>query len=583
MPVQVKLALMKNIGEQIYDFVIIGSGFGGSVSAMRLTEKGYSVLVLERGKRFEDKDFPKSNWNLPKYLWLPALRFHGFFEMTFMNGLLAFHGSGVGGGSLVYGNVLIEPDDRLFASPSWSHLNDWKRELQPHYGSARKMLGVVRNPRLTPSDQVCKEIAESLGYGHTFEPLPVGVFFGEENVQVADPYFGGAGPERTGCNFCGGCLVGCRYGAKNTLVKNYLYFAEKNGAEVRAEVKVMDIRPLTTDDGGQDTIDGRWRRPDWRSHVEGSANMDARYAVVYQSSTSPIKRKQMVFAKNVIVSAGTIGTLELLFRCRDETKSLCRISGQLGNRVRTNSENILGVTTRDRDVDYSKGIAITSIFNADEVTRVEPVRFADGQNFNRVMTAPLVEGTNNIFMRLLKTLWAIISHPWDFLYGKIFAHWARYSTILLVMQTEENLTRIRLGRSFFTLGRKGLVIHNDKEHSAESLPLAQQITRTFAEKVNGFAAAVFTDSVLNFPSTAHLMGGVPFGKSEEDGVIDLNFEVLNYPGLYVVDGSVMPANPGVNPSLTIAALAEYAMSKIQSKQENPQVARHIPTTGVDHV
>lgn len=525
-----------------YDYVIIGSGFGGSVSAMRLTEKGYSVLVLERGKRFEDKDFPKSNWNLPKYLWLPALRFHGFFEMTFMNGLLAFHGSGVGGGSLGYGNALIEPDERLFAAPSWSHITDWKKELQPHYATARKMLGVARNPRLTPADEVCKEIAESLGYGHTFEPLPVGVFFGEENVTVADPFFGGAGPARVGCNFCGGCLVGCRFGAKNTLVKNYLYFAEKNGAVVIPEVKVRDIKPLHP---GQE---------------DGS-----RYEVHYRSSTSLVPRHSVVRARNVIVAAGTLGTLELLFRCRDETKSLAKISAQLGDRVRTNSENILGVTARNRDVDYSKGIAITSIFNADEVTRVEPVRFADGQNFNRVMTAPLIEGTNNIFMRLLKILWAIVSQPWDFLYGKIFSHWARYSTILLVMQTEENLTRIRLGRSFFTFGRKGLVIQNEKEHSAESLPLAHQITRAFAEKVNGFSAAVFTDSLFNFPSTAHLMGGVPFGKNDHEGVIDLDFQVFNYPGLYVVDGSVMPANPGVNPSLTITALAEYAMSKIEKK------------------
>ena len=462
--------------------------------------------------------------------------------MTFMNGLLAMHGSGVGGGSLGYGNVLIEPDDRLFASPSWSHLNDWKTELQPHYDSARKMLGVTRNPRRLPADEVCQQIAESLGYGHTFESLPVGIFFGEENVKVADPFFGGAGPERVGCNFCGGCMVGCRYGAKNTLMKNYLYFAEKNGATITPEVKVIDIKPLPT-----------------------QLETDPRYEVRYRSSTSFLPHHSSVRARSVIVSAGTIGTLELLFHCRDETKSLHKISGQLGNRVRTNSENILGVTARTRGVDYSKGIAISSIFNADEVTRVEPVRFNDGSSFFRILSAPIIGGTNNMLMRFVKTLWDILSHPWDFLYGKIFASWARLTTILLVMQTEENLTRIRLGRSFFTFGRKGLVVQHEKEHTAESLPLAHAITRAFAEKVDGVSATSFTDSLFNFPTTAHLMGGVPFGKSENDGVIDLDFQVFNYPGLYVVDGSVMPANPCVNPSLTITALAEYAMSKIQNK------------------
>ncbi len=529
--------------QECYDYVIIGSGFGGSVSAMRLREKGYSVLVLERGKRFEDHEFPKTNWNLPRYLWLPALRFFGIFEMTFMNGLLALHGSGVGGGSLMYGNVLIEPDDRLFSAPSWKHLNDWKQVLRPHYDSARRMLGVAINPRLWPADDKCREIADEMGRGDSFQPLPVGVFFGEADKTVPDPYFGGKGPARTGCNFCGGCMVGCRYNAKNTLVKNYLYFAEKLGAEVIPQVKVRDIRSLSVkqDDG-------------------------ARYEVFYSSSTAFFFRPlSHVRARNVIVSAGTLGTLELLFHCRDVTQSLAQISQRLGDHVRTNSENILGVTARGRDVDYSKGIAITSIFSADEVTRVEPVRYSDGQTFIRVMTAPLIDGANNILSRLLKTLWVIIRHPWDFFYGKFFARWARFTTILLVMQTEENLTRVRLGRSFFTFGRRGLVIRNEKEHSADSLSLANDITRAFAKKVDGIPAAAFTDTLFNFPTTAHLMGGVPFGRDPSDGVIGLDFQVFNYPGLYVVDGSVMPANPGVNPSLTITALAEYAMSKMPTK------------------
>jgi cholesterol oxidase len=530
--------------QEVYDYVIVGSGFGGSVSAMRLTEKGYSVLILERGKRFEDKDFPKTNWNIWKYLWLPALRCFGTFEMTFMNGLLALHGSGVGGGSLMYGNVLIEPDDRLFAAPSWKHLNNWKSELQPHYATARRMLGVARNPRLWPADEKCKEIAEKLGYGDTFEPLPVGVFFGRENETVPDPYFDGQGPARMGCNFCGGCMVGCRYNAKNTLVKNYLFFAEKQGARIIPEVKARDIQPLP----------------------EGQPDR-ARYEVVYSSSTTfLLKPENRIRTRNVIVSAGSIGTLELLFRCREVTGSLPRLSRRLGDRVRTNSENILGATSRDRDVDFSKGIAITSIFSADEVTRVEPVRYSDGSSFIRLMVAPLIDSGHNIPSRILKTLLEIIRHPIDFFYTKFFSRWARYTTILLVMQTEENLTRLRLGHSFFTFGHKGLIIRPEKEHSASDLTLASRITRLFAEKINGTPQAAFTDSLFNFPTTAHLMGGVPFGRDDQEGVIDLDFQVFNYPGLYIVDGSVMPANPGVNPSLTITALAEYAMSKVPKKK-----------------
>jgi len=537
--------------QKVYDYVIIGSGFGGSVSAMRLTEKGYSVLVLERGKRYRSQDFPKSNWNIWKFLWLPALRCHGIFEMTFMNGLLALHGAGVGGGSLMYGNVLLEPDDRLFAAPSWKHLNDWKKELRPHYDTARKMLGVTTNPRLWNADEKVKEITTELGHGETFRPTEVGVFFGTEDVTVPDPYFGGKGPERTGCNFCGGCMVGCRYNAKNTLDKNYLYFAEKNGAQVIAEAKVTDIRPLSPLPLG--------KAPEVRSG-------NARYEVVYHRSTSPVTRHSSVQARNVIVSAGTLGTLELLFRCREVTRSLPRLSPRLGDRARTNSENILGVTARGRDVDYSKGIAITSIASLDEVTNVEPVRYSDGASFIRTLTAPLIDSQGGIPVRILKTLWEIVRHPWDFLYGKFFSRWARYTTILLVMQTEENLTRVRLGRSFFTFGRKGLVIRPEKEHIASELTLANRVTRLFADKVNGIPATAFTDSLFNFPTTAHFMGGVPFGLDDQEGVIGLDYQAHNYPGLYVVDGSVMPANPGVNPSLTITALAEYAMSKIPVKK-----------------
>lgn len=539
---------------KVYDYVITGSGFGGSVSAMRLTEKGYSVLVLERGKRFEDKDFPKTNWNIWKFLWLPALRCFGIFQMTFLNGQLALHGNGVGGGSLTYGNVLVEPDDRLFRAPAWKHLADWKSILQPHYETAKYILGVTPNPKMTHADEKMREIAEELGNGHTFKPTDVGVFFGklgEEEQTVPDPYFNGKGPERAGCNFCGGCMVGCRYNAKNTLPKNYLYFAEKRGAKIIAEASVTDIRPLKVDNGG-------------------STSVEARYEVDYRNTTARFNGgRSTVRARNVVVSAGALGTMNLLFRCRDVTRSLPRISSRLGDKVRTNSENILGVTSRDKEVDYSKGIAISSIFQADDVTRVEPVRYSDGSSFIRVLTAPHVEG-DSALIRFLKTIWEIIRHPFDFLYSKFFSRWARYTTILLVMQVEENLTNIRLGRNLFTLFRKRLVIKPDKEHPIpRQLKIGNHVTRALAQKVNGIPAAAFTDSLFNFPTTAHLMGGVPFGRNGDEGVVDLDCQVFNYPGLYVIDGSIMPANPGVNPSLTITALAEYAMSLVPEKEQTP--------------
>jgi cholesterol oxidase len=534
-----------------YDFVVIGSGFGGSVSAMRLTEKGYQVLVLERGKRFEDQDFARTNWNIWKYLWLPALRCFGIFEMTYMNGILALHGSGVGGGSLGYANVLMVPDDKLFAAPAWRHLADWKNVLRPHYQTARRMLGAAINPSLWHADETLRGIAEEMGQGDTFRPTEVGVYFADsdqEGAAVPDPYFGGQGPERAGCIHCGGCMVGCRYNAKNTLVKNYLYFAEKWGAEIQAETTVTDIRPLP-----EDQADG------------------ARYEITYRRTTALLSGATWhVRARSVVISAGVLGTLDLLFRCRDVTRSLPGISQRLGDTVRTNSEAILGVTSRGRSVDYSKGIAITSVFHADEVTRVEPVRYSDGSSFIRVLTLPLIGGGNSIPMRFLKTLWEIVSRPVDFLIAKFFSGWARRTVILLVMQTEENLTHIRMGRNLFTLFRRGLVLKPDADHPIPGeIEIGTQITRSFAQRTNGIPQAAFTDSLLNFPTTAHIMGGVPFGVDDKEGVINLDCEVFNYPGLYVVDGSIMPANPGINPSLTITALAEYAMSRIPAVEGRP--------------
>ena len=535
------------MSEQVYDYVIIGSGFGGSVSAMRLTEKGYSVLIIERGKRFNDEDFPKSNWNLPKYLWLPKLRLFGFFEMSFMNGLLALHGSGVGGGSLTYGNVLMEPDDKLFQTAGWQHLADWKSVLAPHYATARQMLGVTPNPKLWAADRHLQEIAGELGYAKSFHPTDVGVFFGEEGKEgetVPDPFFGGEGPERAGCIHCGGCMVGCNYNAKNMLTKNYLYFAEKNGAEVLAETKVVDIKPI--------------------ADVNSTGS---HYGIVHQSSTSLVKReKTEIHARNVIVAAGALGTMELLFKCRDENQSLPKISQRLGDQVRTNSENIMGVVMRKKDVNYSEGIAITSIFQADEVTRIEPVKYAEGASFIRAMTAPFVEGDHPIWLRFLKMAGKIFRHPVDFVYEKFLANWSRVTTILLIMQTEDNLTHVRRGRNFFTLFLKGLVLKPDADYPIpKQIPVGNEVVKKYAERANGIPQAAFTDGLFNFPTTAHFMGGVPIGSDENEGVIGLNCEVHNYPGIFVVDGSIMPGNPGVNPSLSITALAEYAMSLVAMK------------------
>jgi len=532
-----------------FDFVVIGSGFGGSVSAMRLTEKGYRVLVLERGKRFRDEDFAKTNWNIWKYLWFPPLRCFGILQMTQLGGVMVMAGSGVGGGSLMYANVTMEPDEKTFESPSWSHLADWKTLLRPHYGTAKRMLGVTPNPRRWPADEVLQQIADDMGQGHTFRPTEVAVFFGDpdrEGEPVPDPYFDGQGPARTGCIHCGGCMLGCRENAKNTLVKNYLHMAEKRGAAIRAEAKAVDIRPLP---------DGQ---PD-----------GARYEVVYRRSTAWLfKPRRTVRTRHVVISGSTIGTLELLFRCRDVTRSLPHLSPRLGDDVRTNSEALLGVMARSDETDYSAGVAITSIFQPDDVTAVEPVRWPEGSSFTRILSAPLIEaGERGIFARFLLAAREAVTNFRDVLRA-VFGNYARCTTILLVMQTEDNLMQLRPGRSLLTLFRRGLIARQDSEKPIQArIPIGHRVTRAFAEKTDGIPAGTVSETLFNTPSTAHILGGVPFGRDAEEGVIGLNCEVHNYPGLYVVDGSIMPANPGINPSLTITALAEYAMSQVPPKDK----------------
>ncbi len=539
--------------QEVYDYVIIGSGFGGSVSAMRLAEKGYQVLVLERGKRFRDQDFAKSNWQFWKYLWGPGIRCFGVLQISPFKDVFVLHGSGVGGGSLGYATVLLQPTEATFAEPGWQVPLRWGDVLRPYYALSRCMLGVTTNPRLWPADHLLREIAEEMGQAHTFLPTEVGIFFGEpgkEGQEVPDPYFGGQGPARNGCKQCGGCMVGCRYNAKNTLVKNYLYFAEAWGVEVRPECLVEDIRPLA---GGQQ--DG------------------ARYEISYRSSTAWFfKPEHRLRARNVIVSAGALGTLRLLFRCRDMTGSLPQISPRLGDQVRTNSESLTGVVARNKEIDFSEGIAITSAFQADPVTTVEPCRYPRGSSLMRLLSGPFIEDDDPAWVRIAKTLVEILRHPLDFLQTHVLADWAQRATILLVMQNVDNRVKMRQGRNIFTLFKRNLVSQPEHEFAKRipsKLPVAHQVTRAMAAKIGAVPAGSINESLLNTSMTAHIMGGCPMGEDAQQGVIGQDFQVHNYPGLYVLDGSIIPANPGVNPGLTITAMTEYALSLIPPRPGAP--------------
>ncbi len=526
---------------RVYDYVIIGSGFGGAVCAMRLAQKGRAVLVLEKGKRYRDEDFARTNWQFWKYLWMPALRAHGILEIHLLKGVMALTGVGVGGGSLGYANVLEIPTAETFSTPAWQGPPRWGEVLPPYYERARAMLGVTRNPKLWRADEILRALAAERGQESTFRATEVGVFFGPEGQTTADPYFGGAGPARAGCRHCGGCLVGCRYNAKNTLPKNYLYFAEQAGAEVRAERLVTSVRPLPDGPGG------------------------ARYAVTSISSTHPFARQPTVtLARSVIFSAGVLGTLRLLLKLRDVDRTLPRLSPHLGSRVRTNSEALLGAIARRSDVNFSEGVAITSIFNLDAATRVEPVRYPDGSSLMRLVSAPLVDLDGSIPRRAWDSLAWIARHPLDFARAMFLPGWAHNVTILLVMQNADNRMRLKLGRSLYTLGRRGLVSEPEPGYEISAqVPGSHQLARAFGACIQGVVMGSLGENLLNMPTTAHILGGAPVGRDASEGVVDEKFEIHNYPGLFIVDGTIMPANPGVNPSLTIAALAEYAMSRVE--------------------
>ncbi len=523
-----------------WDYLIVGSGFGGSVSALRLAEKGHRVLMLEKGRRLRAGDFPKTNWNLKRFFWLPQVGFRGLFKMTFLGHVTALSGVGVGGGSLVYANTLPVPKDPFFAAPSWAHLADWKGELAPHYATVLRMLGATRNPSLTYPDEVLREVGREIGRGDAFEQTDVAVYFGKPGETVPDPFFGGEGPARTGCTLCGGCMLGCNHGAKNTLDQNYLYFAEKRGLRIEADTEVTWVRP----------------RP------EGGYEVEARQGT---HAISALNRRQTYRAKQVIFAGGVIGTVPLLLKLKQAPDGLPRLSDRLGDFVRTNSEVLLGVVTQRRDKDLSQGIAIGSILHTDEHSHLEPVRYPAGAGFFRTLMLPQAPG-DTLAQRLGHALGQVLRHPVRTLRAYLVPDWAKFTMILLYMQTVDGHIRMRLGRGWRTGFRRGAVTETGDGPPAKAwTPEATDLGQRVARHLDGYPTSLLTETLLGIPTTAHILGGAPMGDSAETGAIDARHRLFGYEGLYVIDGSAMSANPGVNPSLTIAALAERAMTFIPPK------------------
>ncbi len=514
-----------------YDYIVIGSGFGGSVSAMRLAEKGYSVLILEMGKRYKAEDFPKSNWNFKKFLWMPSLRFFGFQKIDFFSQAMVLSGVGVGGGSLVYANTHMYPPDSFFQNPVWAGFQDWKQSLEPYYQKARFMLGSVPYKKVFPEDEILKEVADDMGRGNTWKHVDgVGVYFGPE-TKTCDPYFKGLGPDRNGCRECAGCMVGCRYNAKNSLDKNYLWFAEKFGACILSETIADKI----------EYADNTYR--------------------VYTKALRKGK-KQVFESKGLIVSAGVLGTLKLLFRQKYDFKTLPGLSDTLGQNLLTNSESLSGVVMADRKL--NNGIAINRVFHPDDHTFVELCKYPDGSGLMAKL-GTLAVGPGNGLLRILKLLGQIIGHPVRFIKSIFGRNLSEKSLFFLVMQSSDNKMSMRWKKGL--LGRK-LSMHNPGKKVPAFIPKGQEVMHRFAQKVNGIPMNAISEIAFNLSSTAHILGGCPMGKSIEDGVVDEYFKVHGYPNMLILDGSVMPCNLGVNPSLTISALSEYAMARIPEKKGN---------------
>lgn len=520
-----------------YDVLIIGSGFGGSVAALRLAEKGYRVGVIEKGRRFRPEDYPRTNWNIRKSFWFPRLSCYGTWRLHLLREVLVLHGIGVGGGSLLYANTHFEPPDSVWDDPQWKDLEDWRKVMPKFYTEARRMLGSTETVRMGAADEALRHAAERRGRGESFCPTDVGVFFGKPDVEVPDPYFDGEGPARTGCTFCGACMVGCRKGAKNTLDKNYLYLAEKLGVEILPEREVRLIEAME----------------------------DGSYRVKWRRSTRQLLRKRGVLrAGKVVVSAGVLGSVSLLMKSKEQG-GLPNISSELGNMVRTNSEVLLGMTSRSRD-DLWEGVAIASKAEMDDVTHMECVRFPAGSDVILLLGTLMTDGGKGI-PRALRWIGNVLRHPIRFL--QVSKPWgkAKRSAVLLVMQTLDNHTRLTKSRQWLWPFVRTLTSKPDPDQPGipSYIPIAHEVAREMGDELDAEPQNTLNEVLLDTSTTAHILGGCSIASGPDRGVVSVKGEVFGHPGLYVIDGSLVGANLGVNPSLTITALAEYVCSRFPEK------------------
>jgi cholesterol oxidase len=539
-----------------YDWIVIGSGFGGSVSALRLAEKGYTVLVLEQGRDFKQDDFARSNWNLRRWMWRPRLGMRGIFRMSFFRHVTVLSGVGVGGGSLVYANTLPSPQDAFYRAPAWADLADWKSELAPHYQTALQMLGATEVPFQTPADVALQKVAAEIGRSDQLQPARVAVWFGEEGETVADPYFDGRGPDRTGCTRCGACMVGCRVGAKNTLDRNYLYLAQRLGVEVMADTEVTAVRSKSglVAGGCEGSGGGVGSGP------SGDESNEPTLVEAVQR-LGPLRKKRLQFsADRVVFAGGVLGSVDLLLRMQKDAKGLPELSPRLGARVCTNSESLLGISTLGQ-TDHSEGVAIGSVLHVDDNTSLETVRYPAGSGLFRLLMAPHADGKNSLH-RLFGVGGKLLRRPWRWLRAYAVQDWAKRTVILLYMRSDEETMHLRRGR----VGGLQTKVPRGGGPTAY-MPGASKLARMMAQRLGGVVGCLLPETLFARPTTAHILGGCVMGKDRETGVIDADHQLHGYPQHLVIDGSAVSANPGVNPSLTITALAERAMSKVPVKAD----------------